>query len=201
MAEDLSNQADDQPVDADDMQTVQDSSVLHRSAAEDPMLGLTIGQYTIKGIIGSGGMGTVYRASQKSPRRTVAIKMMKEGIAAPQALRRFEFESQLLARLRHPGIAQVFESGTHDTGSGGFPYFVMEYIPNAKTLTQYAMDKKMGTRERLQLFSKVCNAVHHGHQKGIVHRDLKPGNIWSAHQVNRRSSISESPEVPTRILS
>ncbi|MBG81494.1 MAG: hypothetical protein CMJ39_12410 [Phycisphaerae bacterium] len=177
MAEDKPNQGEDQPIEPDDIQTVQDSSVLLRSTTQDPMIGLTIGQYTIKDIIGAGGMGTVYRASQKSPRRTVAIKVMKEGLSSPKALRRFEFESQLLARLRHPGIAQVYEAGTHDLGSTGLPYFVMEYIPNAKSLTRYAVDRNLGTRERLELFSKVCNAVHHGHQKGIVHRDLKPGNI------------------------
>ena len=136
-----------------------------------------IGNFRVVGLIGTGGMGAVYEAVQEHPRRRVAIKMMKRGIASRSALRRFEFESQLLARLQHPGIAQVYEAGTHDDGAGGVPYFVMEYIPNAKTITDYADDNKLDMHDRMQLFTKVCEAVQHGHLKGIVHRDLKPGNI------------------------
>ena len=143
----------------------------------DPLLGTKIGSCTLKRIIGSGGMGTVYEAVQENPRRRVALKMMKRGITSRSATRRFEFESQTLARLKHQGVAQIYEAGTHDDGSGGVPYFVMEYIPNAKSITQYADEKKLGTKDRLSLFTKVCDAVQHGHLKGIVHRDLKPGNI------------------------
>jgi tetratricopeptide (TPR) repeat protein len=136
-----------------------------------------IGQFHIKGVLASGGMGVVYSAVQEHPRRTVAVKVMKHGIASRSAMRRFEYESQVLARLRHPGIAQVYEAGTHDDGSGAVPYFAMEYVPNAKPITQFVRDKALGTRERLKLFARVCDAVHHGHQKGVIHRDLKPDNI------------------------
>ena len=122
-------------------------------------------------------MGTVYEAIQENPRRRVALKMMRRGITSRSALRRFEFESQTLARLQHAHIAQVYEAGTHDDGYEGVPYFVMEYISSAKTLTQYAVHKELGTRERLALFLMVCDAVRYGHQKGIVHRDIKPSNI------------------------
>ena len=150
-----------------------------RTAAGGPMPS-RVGRYHIRRVIGSGGMGTVYEAVQEHPRRTVALKVMKRGIASRSTLRRFEYESQILARLRHLGIAQVYEAGTHDDpGAPGepVPYFAMEYIPNAKTIIAYATAKKLGTRDRLELFGKVCDAVHHGHQKGIIHRDLKPGNI------------------------
>jgi serine/threonine protein kinase len=146
-------------------------------SSADPLIGTKIGSCTIKRIIGSGGMGTVYEAVQENPRRRVALKMMKQGITSRSATRRFEFESQTLARLQHPGVAQIYEAGTQDDGSGGVPYFVMEYVASAKPITQYADDKKLGTKDRLDLFSKVCDAVQHGHLKGIVHRDLKPGNI------------------------
>ena len=136
-----------------------------------------IGHYRIKRIIAAGGMGVVYEAVQEHPRRTVALKIIKQGIASRSALRRFEYESQILARLRHPGIAQVYEAGMHDDGSGGVPFFAMEYIAAAKDLIEYARSKELSTRERLRLFDKVCEAVHHGHQKGIIHRDLKPANI------------------------
>lgn len=143
----------------------------------DHRVGQTIGHYTLKRVIASGGMGTVYEAVQESPHRTVALKIMRPGIASRSALRRFEFESQILGRLRHPGIAQVYEAGTHDEGGEQVPYFAMEYIPSARPITVYAKEHTLGTRERLELFAKVCEAVHHGHQKGIIHRDLKPSNI------------------------
>lgn len=136
-----------------------------------------IGRYHIKRVLGSGGMGTVYEAVQDKPRRTVALKVMRTGIASRSALRRFEYESQLLARLRHPGIAEVYEAGTHDDGGVGAPYFAMEYITGAKRITDYCREKTLNTRQRLELFLLVCEAVHHGHTKGVIHRDLKPDNI------------------------
>ena len=136
-----------------------------------------IGHYHIKRVIAAGGMGVVYEAIQEHPRRTVALKIVKQGIASRSALRRFEYESQILARLRHPGIAQVYEAGMHDDGSGGTPFFAMEYVAGAKDIIDYARSKELGTRAKLELFTKVCEAVHHGHQKGIIHRDLKPPNI------------------------
>jgi eukaryotic-like serine/threonine-protein kinase len=136
-----------------------------------------IGNYEIKRIIGSGGMGAVYLAVQEQPRRTVALKVMRSGIASRVALRRFEYESQLLARLQHPGIAQIYEAGTHDDGTGAVPFFAMEYISGATWLLEYAENKKLDTKARLQLFLRVCEALRHAHQKGIIHRDLKPANI------------------------
>ena len=142
-----------------------------------------IGSYRIRRIIAVGGMGTVYEAEQTHPHRTVALKVMKReyGLRGRRALRRFEYESEILASLRHPGIAQIYEAGTHDdgttSGGGGVPYFVMEYIPDAKPITKYADQHKLSIRQRLELFAEVCDAVHHGHQKGIIHRDLTPGNI------------------------
>ncbi len=136
-----------------------------------------IGSFHIKGILASGGMGTVYQGTQENPRRVVAIKVMRAGIASRSAMRRFEYESQILARLRHPGIAQVYEAGTFVDNGAQLPYFAMEYIPNARPITDFVKNKKLDVRRRLELFAHVCDAVHHGHQKGIIHRDLKPGNI------------------------
>ena len=137
----------------------------------------SIGPYRISAIIGQGGMGTVYKAMQDSPRRSVALKVVKKGVTSRSARKRFEYEAQTLGRLRHENIAQIYEAGTHESEEVTQPYFAMEYIPNAKSITQYARDKNLGTRERLALFSKVCDAIQHGHQKGIIHRDIKPGNI------------------------
>ncbi len=162
-----------------------DDSELNPGEADDTVAGPAegtdlprkIGGYSIRRQIASGGMGTVYEALQDHPRRTVAVKVMRQGVVSPEAARRFEYESQLLARLHHPGIAQVYEAGTHKDGEEEYPFFAMEYIPNAKSITDYAREKQSGIRERLELFVGVCDAVHHGHQKGIIHRDLKPGNI------------------------
>jgi WD40 repeat protein len=141
------------------------------------LLGSDLGGIRIVRLIAEGGMGQVYEGRQERPRRTVAVKVMRPGVTSGSALKRFEFESQVLARLRHPGIAQIHAVGVHDGRGGSTPYFVMEYIPNAKPITQYAEDLKLTTRARLELFGKVCEAVAHGHQKGVIHRDLKPGNI------------------------
>ncbi len=143
----------------------------------DPLIGSRVGSFHIKHVIASGGMGTVYEAVQEHPHRTVALKVMKQNVASRSALRRFQFESQILGRLRHSYIAQVIQAGMHDDGSGGVPYFAMEYIPGAKPITRYVKEKGLNTADRLELFAKACDAVHHGHQKGIIHRDLKPANI------------------------
>ncbi len=136
-----------------------------------------IAGYRIVGVIGSGAMGTVYEAWQESPPRPIALKVMKPGIPSSKGESRIRHEAEVLARLRHPAIAQVYEAGTHDDGEGGVPYFAMEYVPNARPLTQYADERGLSTRQRVGLLAPVCDAVHHGHQRGIIHRDLKPANI------------------------
>jgi tetratricopeptide (TPR) repeat protein len=136
----------------------------------------SIGRYRIIRLLGEGGMGTVYEAEQEEPRRIVALKVIKLGLATPERLRRFRRESQALARLQHPGIAQIYESNTADTGFGPQPYFAMEFI-RGLPLKQYAEIHQLSTRQKLVLMAKVCDAVHHAHQRGLIHRDLKPGNI------------------------
>ena len=135
-----------------------------------------IGRYRIIRLIGEGGMGVVYEAEQEQPRRIVALKVVKPGLAAPALLRRFEQESQALARLQHPGIAQIYEAGTADSGFGSQPYFAMELI-RGQSLREYAQALQLNVRQRLDLMIKICDAVHHAHQRGVIHRDLKPGNI------------------------
>ncbi len=146
-------------------------------ATAPPLAGRRIGGFLLTRVIAVGGMGTVWEALQESPRRVVALKTMRAGVASPSALRRFGYEAQFLARLRHPGIAQIYEAGVHEHDGERVPYFAMECIPDALPITAWVRRHTPGTRERLEMFAKVCDAVHHGHQNGVIHRDLKPSNI------------------------
>ena len=136
----------------------------------------TIGPYRINRLIGGGGMGQVYEATQDHPRRKVALKVMRGSIDSEGARKRFDFEVQILARLHHPNIAQIFDAGIAETEGRQIPYFVMEYVPG-KTIDRYVAERALSTEQRLKLFLQVCEAVSHGHERGIIHRDLKPGNI------------------------
>jgi tetratricopeptide (TPR) repeat protein/predicted Ser/Thr protein kinase len=138
---------------------------------------LRLGRYTLVRVLGEGGMGTVYEAQQESPRRTVALKVIRAGYLSPELLRRFGQEAQVLGRLQHPGIAQVFESGMVEDDSGRpMPFFAMEFIRGVP-LTEHARSADLGVRAILELVARTSDAVYHAHQKGVIHRDLKPGNI------------------------
>jgi formylglycine-generating enzyme required for sulfatase activity len=140
-------------------------------------VGTRIGRYEIVRALGSGGMATVYEAIQEQPHRRVALKVMRAGLGTTKALRRFQYESELLARLRHPGIALVHESGVLSDGVIETPWFAMELLDEALPITSFAERRQLSIDARLELFSQVCAAVHHGHQRGVIHRDLKPGNL------------------------
>lgn len=135
-----------------------------------------LGQYRIVRALGEGGMGVVYLAEQERPRRFVALKVIRRGLATPSLVRRFEHEAELLGRLRHPGIASVLEAGVASTPTGPVPFLAMELV-EGPTLTEYARQAALSTEARVQLMVKACAAVHHAHQRGVIHRDLKPGNI------------------------
>jgi len=136
--------------------------------------GTVIGPYKLLEKIGEGGMAYVYMAEQERPlRRRVALKIIKLGMDTKQVIARFEVERQALAVMDHPNIAKVFDAGATETGR---PYFVMELVKGV-SITEYCDKNKLSTKERLDLFIQVCNAVQHAHQKGIIHRDIKPSNV------------------------
>jgi len=133
-----------------------------------------IGPYRLIQTLGVGGMGHVWLAEQTEPvHRRVALKLIRAGMFDAALLQRFQSERQSLAIMEHPTIAKVFDAGTTPEGQ---PYFAMEYV-DGSPITQYCDRKKLGIRERLNLFMQVCDGVQHAHQKAIVHRDLKPSNI------------------------
>ena len=144
--------------------------------AADALVGATVGGVVIEEVIAEGGMGRVYRATQQEPRRTVAVKVMRP-VASHLAVARFQREVDVLARLRHPAIAQVYFAGTQRLGFDDVRYFVMEYVPEAKTIVAFADAQGLSIRERCELFLQACDAVARGHAEGVVHRDLKPGNV------------------------
>jgi non-specific serine/threonine protein kinase/serine/threonine-protein kinase len=139
--------------------------------------GTVVGRYKLLRTLGRGGMGIVYRAEQQYPvRRQVALKIIKPGMDSEQAIVRFEAERQALALMDHPNIARVYDAGTTDAGR---LYFVMELVEGVP-ITKYCDDRKSNLRARLKLFTEVCQAIQHAHQKGIVHRDIKPSNVLVA---------------------
>ncbi len=138
-----------------------------------------IASYRILGLLGEGGMGTVYLAEQSRPvRREVALKVIKLGMDSAQVLQRFELERQALALMEHPNIANVFDAGTTELGQ---PYFAMEYV-RGEPILEYADSHALSVNERLRLFQQVCNGVQHAHLKGVVHRDLTPRNVLVTEQ-------------------
>ena len=140
------------------------------------MVGKTFSQYRILERVGEGGMGIVYTAEDTGLGRLVALKFLKLDPASAESWRRFGLESQVLARLQHPSIAQIYEAGAADVGFASQPYFAMEFIRGVP-LGKYAESHHLSIRHRLELMAMVCDGVEHAHQRGIIHRDLKPGNI------------------------
>ncbi len=135
-----------------------------------------IGRFRIIRRIGEGGMGVVFEAEQDNPRRIVALKVIRAGLASDSVVRRFRHEAEVLGRLEHLGIADVYEAGVAETPFGQQPYFAMQYV-QGHSLIEFAGQRRLDTRAKLELFVRVCDAVHYAHQRGIIHRDLKPANI------------------------
>jgi eukaryotic-like serine/threonine-protein kinase len=151
---------------------------LDMAAADGPLQpGARLGDFLVLRALGSGGMGVVYAAQQERPRRTVAIKVLRRGFRHPEMLRRFEHEAEMLGRLQHPGIAQVyaFYAGNRTTPA----HLVMELVAGPP-LTDYARAEQLSIAERAALIVRLADAVQHAHERGVIHRDLKPANVLVA---------------------
>src|SRR5262245_48451893 len=149
-----------------------------------PVPPIFIGDYRVLRKLGEGGMGVVYEAEQQHPRRLVALKVIRGGrLVDEYQVKLFQREAQALARLKHPGIAAIYEAGRTDDGQH---YFVMELL-HGIPLLDYVKGRRLtgrqapsNIRQRLELFLKICEAISYAHQRGVIHRDLKPANILVA---------------------
>ncbi len=144
----------------------------HQAAA---LVGRQLGAWRLVRRVAQGGMGSVYLAERCDGQfeQRVAVKLLNPALLSPDALARFNSERQILARLSHPNIARLYDGGTTDEG---VPYLVMEYIEGVPIST-CCRERQLGTRARLEMFSKVCTALDYAHRNLIVHRDIKPSNI------------------------
>ncbi|MGI9584624.1 MAG: serine/threonine protein kinase, partial [Acidimicrobiia bacterium] len=133
-----------------------------------------IGPYRLVRLLGEGGMGEVWLATQTEPvKRKVALKIIKQGMDTKEVVARFEAESQALAMMDHPNIAKVYDAGATP---GGRPYFAMEYVKGVP-ITEHCDRHRLTNQDRLRLFTQVCEGVQHAHHKAVIHRDLKPNNV------------------------
>lgn len=144
---------------------------------EDPLPGMDLGGVTIVRLLGQGGMGVVYEGLQDRPRRPVAVKLMRPGLWSADARKRFDLELEILGRLRDPDVVHIHTAGDCTIKGQQVPFFVMEYLPDARPLTQFAEERALGIAGRLEIYRRICAAVGRAHRAGVVHRDLKPSNI------------------------
>ena len=128
-------------------------------------------------LLGEGGMGQVFEATQLQPRRRVALKVLRFGLDSKQLASMFEAEAETLARLGHPAIAHVYAAGLMTRGDAEIPWFAMELVDGAMPITRHADARGMPLEERVALLAEVADGLHHGHLQEIVHRDIKPSNV------------------------
>ncbi len=149
-------------------------------------IGSTIDKYKLLKVIGRGGGGVVYLAEEKNHiHRKVALKIIRPEIASKKMVARFKVEGQALASLEHSNIAKIYTAGIYTAGTTThpkeMPFLVMELVRGTR-ITDYCDTHQLTLKERLDLFSKVCQAIQHAHDKGVIHRDIKPSNILVAEE-------------------
>jgi serine/threonine protein kinase/Tfp pilus assembly protein PilF len=169
------------------------------SSASLPATPRFIGDFRVIRKLGEGGMGVVYEAEQQHPQRAVALKVIRGGAYVDEhAIRLFQREAQALARLKHPSIAAIYETGRTEQGEH---FFAMELVRGVPLL-DYVQSRKFETSPQaeidshLRLFCKICEGVNYAHQRGVIHRDLKPSNILVSTDATPRPGSTSSATVP-----
>ncbi len=133
-----------------------------------------LGKYDVLDVIGRGGMGIVYKATDPGIGRVVAIKMVTGGIGNdPELLMRFYREAQSAGKLQHPNIVTVYDLGDQD----GNPYMVMEYLEGESLESIIASRRSLPLEQKLNIIIQLCNALGYAHQHNVIHRDIKPANV------------------------
>jgi hypothetical protein len=140
-------------------------------------LGTHIGPWTLTYALGAGGFGIVFLGERSKPSQRAAIKLLQGTVPSRDTEIRFRYEQQALAKLNHPFIVHLLDAGITLEGQA---YVVMEYVDGAKPIDVYCQEKALTTRQKLELFEKICDAVSYAHRNEVVHRDLKPSNILVA---------------------
>ena len=133
-----------------------------------------LGKYEIKGELGTGAMGVVYRAEDSRLGRPVALKVMSPSVASnPDLVKRFYREAQAAGQLHHPNIVIIHDIDEVD----GIPFIAMEFLDGEDLDKVITAGKELPVTKKLDIIIQACKGLHHAHQRGIVHRDVKPGNI------------------------
>ena len=145
--------------------------------AGEPAVGERIGGCTLESILGRGGIGTVFAATQEHPARPVAVKVLRMANARSSHLRRFRTEALALGRLVHPTLARIYASGTTLRDGAELPYIVMESIEGAQSVVEWSRAPRRTRREIALCLAEACDGMQHGHNRGVIHRDLKPSNV------------------------
>ncbi len=154
-----------------------DEEVAPDADSPDRLVGCRLGAFTLDRLIGIGGTAAVFEATQDRPRRTVAVKVLRQAIAGPRARRRFEREIEIAGRLEHASIARVLDSGTMRVDGFDTPWLAMEFVPDARTITRYADEERIDLRGRVRLVRSAVAGIAAAHRRAIIHRDLKPANV------------------------
>lgn len=144
------------------------------------LLGQVIdGKYRVDGLLGTGGMGSVYRATHLGTDRTVALKVIKSKLTShPEAIERFSREARAAGQLRHPNVVNVTDFGFWEKDAARIGFLVMEYLDGISLGDVLKEEKRLPLSWTVDILEQVCVAIQKAHSRGIVHRDLKPDNIW-----------------------
>ncbi len=156
-----------------------------------------IGDFRLIRKLGEGGMGVVYEAEQQHPRRSVALKVIRGGAYVDEhTIKLFQREAQALARLKHPGIAAIYETGRTEQGEHFFAMELVRGIPLMDYVKSGEASSETDVERRLRLFDKICEAVNYAHQRGVIHRDLKPSNILVSSETGTAGTGSGTHPLP-----
>ncbi len=139
------------------------------------MIGSKIGdKYVVESLLGQGGMSRVYKAVQYGVDRRVAIKVLREELAASKLSKRMEREARSISELSHPNLVSIFDTGSLDNG---LPYHVLEYLDGISLADEIDINGALSPKRAIPIFIQICDVMQYAHERGLIDRDLSPSNI------------------------